>query len=167
MAHFAEVSESNIVLRVVVVADEQEHRGQEFMADDLGQGGTWVQTSYWGSIRNKFSAIGDTYDEALDAFVQSPPYPSWVTLNTSVSPFQWEAPVERPDSGHLWDDATQTWVQPEQPFPSWVLDEATTEWHPPTPRPDETRIGEHEGEEFEYPVLFQWDEDTTSWVEVD
>ena len=155
MAHFAEVSESNIVLRVVVVADEQEHRGQEFMADDLGQGGTWVQTSYWGSIRNKFSAIGDTYDEALDAFVQSPPYPSWVTLNTSVSPFQWEAPVERPDSGHLWDDATQTWVQPEQPFPSWVWTGGW--WLPPIPYP---------GGGPQTAPFYDWDEATTSWVEV-
>ena len=150
MAHFAEISESNIVLRVLVVADEQEHRGQEFMADDLGLGGTWVQTSYWGSIRNKFSAIGDTYDEALDAFVPSPPYPSWV-LNTSVSPFQWEAPVERPDGGHLWDEDTQTWVQPEQPFPSWAWTDGR--WTAPTPYPDD-------GNQYD------WDEDTTSWVEV-
>jgi hypothetical protein len=155
MAHFAEISESNIVLRVVVVADEQEHRGQEFMADDLGQGGTWVQTSYWGSIRNKFSAIGDTYDEALDAFVQSPPYPSWVTLNTSVSPFQWEAPVERPDSGHLWDEDTQTWVQPEQPFPSWVWTGGW--WLPPIPYP---------GGGPQTAPFYDWDEATTSWVEV-
>ena len=155
MAHFAEVSESNIVLRVVVVADEQEHRGQEFMADDLGQGGTWVQTSYWGSIRNKFSAIGDTYDEALDAFVQSPPYPSWVTLNTSVSPFQWEAPVERPDSGHLWDEDTQTWVQPEQPYPSWVWTGGW--WLPPIPYP---------GGGPQTAPFYDWDEATTSWVEV-
>ena len=46
MAHFAEIDADNIVLRVLVVSNEDEHRGQEFLADDLSLGSTWVQTSY-------------------------------------------------------------------------------------------------------------------------
>ena len=46
MAHFAEIDENNLVTRVLVVPDAQENRGQEFLAGDLGLGGTWKKTSY-------------------------------------------------------------------------------------------------------------------------
>jgi hypothetical protein len=68
MAHFAEIN-NNVVLRVLVVPNEQEHRGQEFLADDLGLGGTWIQTSYNATIRGKFAGTGDTYDSVNDVFV--------------------------------------------------------------------------------------------------
>lgn len=68
MAHFAEIDSNNIVLRVLVVADKHEHRGQEFLANDCGLGGTWVQTSYNANIRGKFAGVGDIYDEVNDEF---------------------------------------------------------------------------------------------------
>jgi hypothetical protein len=68
MAHFAEIDSNNVVLRVLVVADEHEHRGQEFLADDCGLGGTWIQTSYNGNIRGKFAGMDDIYDEVNDEF---------------------------------------------------------------------------------------------------
>ena len=46
MAHFAEIDENNIVVRVLVVANDLEHKGAEFLANDLGLGGTWIQTSF-------------------------------------------------------------------------------------------------------------------------
>ena len=46
MAHFAQIDENNVVTQVLVVPDEQEHRGEDFLANDLGLGGRWVQTSY-------------------------------------------------------------------------------------------------------------------------
>lgn len=45
MAHFAKI-ENNVVIDVVVVPDEQEHRGHDYLAVDLRLGGTWLQTSY-------------------------------------------------------------------------------------------------------------------------
>lgn len=72
MAHFAEIDLNNVVLRVLVVADEHEHRGQEFLADDCNLGGTWIQTSYNGNIRGKFAAIDDIYDETSDEFYPVP-----------------------------------------------------------------------------------------------
>lgn len=69
MAHFAEINGENVVVRVLVVPDTQEHRGQEFLADDLGLGGTWVQTSYNATIRKNYAGIGMTYDSARDAFI--------------------------------------------------------------------------------------------------
>lgn len=73
MAHFAEINSESIVSRVLVVPNDQEHRGQEFLSQDLGLGGTWIQTSYNGNFRNKFAGIGDLYDPDLDIFVSTEP----------------------------------------------------------------------------------------------
>ena len=73
MAHFAELDENNIVLRVLVVPDEQEHRGQEYLADELGLGGIWRQTSYNARIRKNYAGIGYTYDAGRDAFIAPKP----------------------------------------------------------------------------------------------
>jgi hypothetical protein len=69
MAHFAKVDDDNIVTEVVVVANEIEDRGEEFLSQDLGLGGRWVQTSYNNNFRGIFAAIGYWYDEANDVFV--------------------------------------------------------------------------------------------------
>lgn len=73
MAHFAEIDNNNIVLRVLVVSNEFEHQGHDFLANDLGLGGTWVQTSYNGNMRKNYAGIGFTYDPVRDAFI--PPKP--------------------------------------------------------------------------------------------
>ena len=73
MAHFAEVDANNIVLRVLVVDDENENNGQEFLANILGLGGTWIQTSYNGNIRKNYAGIGFTYDAKRDAFIAPEP----------------------------------------------------------------------------------------------
>lgn len=69
MAHFAEIDSENKVIRVLVVPNNQEHRGQEYLADDLNLGGRWIQTSYNGKIRGKFAGVGDIYDEETDLFI--------------------------------------------------------------------------------------------------
>ena len=73
MAHFAQIDENNIVTQVLVINNTQEHRGQEFLANDLNLGGTWVQTSYNGNIRKNFAGIGYTYDLVRDAFISQKP----------------------------------------------------------------------------------------------
>lgn len=78
MAHFAEIDSNNVVIRVLVVANEHEHRGQEFLADDCNLGGTWIQTSYNANIRGKFAGIGDIYDENNDEFYSPKPDPQTV-----------------------------------------------------------------------------------------
>lgn len=101
MAHFAEIDENGVVLRVLVVPDAQESRGHDFLANDLGLGGTWVQTSYNARIRKNYAGIGMTYDATRDAFIPEQPFASWV-LNEDTC--NWEAPVARPDSidGEIW-----------------------------------------------------------------
>jgi len=89
MAHFAEISTANVVQRVLVVPDGQEHRGQDFLANDLQLGGEWIKTSYntrrgvhiRGGVpfRKNYAGIGYTYDATRDAFI--PPKPAgdnWV-----------------------------------------------------------------------------------------
>jgi hypothetical protein len=73
MAHFAQIDNNNIVLQVLVIPDFQEHRGQEYLANDLNLGGIWKQTSYNNRIRKNYAGIGFTYDEIRDAFI--PPKP--------------------------------------------------------------------------------------------
>jgi len=79
MAHWAEVDQNNVVLRVTV-GDNNDPAGDEgyqWLIDNLG--GTWIKTSYNGNIRKNFAGIGYTYDQTRDAFI--PPKPeegNWV-----------------------------------------------------------------------------------------
>ena len=109
MAHFAEVDENGLVLRVLVVPDAQEHRGQEFLVDDLGLDGTWVQTSYNARIRKNYAGIGMTYDNTRDAFIAPQPFASWV-LNEETC--KWEAPVKLPENSDqftFWNEESLSW----------------------------------------------------------
>jgi hypothetical protein len=73
MAHFAEIDETSMVVRVLVVPDSEESNGQDYLANVLGLGGTWIQTSYNGNIRKNFAGIGYTYDPVRDAFIAPEP----------------------------------------------------------------------------------------------
>ncbi len=77
MAHFAEIDSNNKVLRVLVVDNSQEHRGQEFLADDLGLGGTWIQTSYNSNFGGKYAGVGDIWDgeKFVSPIVEEEPLP--------------------------------------------------------------------------------------------
>lgn len=116
MAHFAEINENNVVLRVLVVDNEQEHRGQEFLSEDLGLGGRWIQTSYNGNFRKMFAGVNYTYNEELDIFLPPKPFESWV-LNETLG--QWDPPVERPiideDKATIWVEETQSWIIEDRP----------------------------------------------------
>jgi hypothetical protein len=116
MAHFAEIDENNVVLRVLVVDNEQEHRGQEFLSEDLGLGGRWIQTSYNGNFRKMFAGINYTYNEELDIFLPPKPFESWI-LNETLG--QWDPPVERPtidiDKATIWVEETQSWIIEDRP----------------------------------------------------
>lgn len=87
MAHFAELDQSNAVLRVIVVANdmlldngvESESKGIAFCQQLFGANTRWVQTSYSGSFRKNYASTGFTYGPVLDAFI--PPKPDgdyWV-----------------------------------------------------------------------------------------
>lgn len=107
MAHFAEIDGAGIVLRVVVVPEAQAHRGEAFLRDDLGLGGTWVQTSFTASIRRRFAGPGMRYDPARDAFILPQPFASWKLDKAG----DWVAPVPRPAGDEwVWEE-DKGWVQ--------------------------------------------------------
>jgi hypothetical protein len=107
MAHFAQIDENNVVTQVLVVPDEQEHRGEDFLANDLGLGGRWIQTSYNHNIRKQYAGIGYTFDEAADVFVAPQPFPSW-TLDEN---HDWQAPKAKPEDElmYFWNEETLDW----------------------------------------------------------
>ena len=55
--------------------------------------------------------------------------------------------------GYTYDEANDVFYAP-QPFPSWTLNHQTWLWEAPVPYPDDGK-------------LYRWDEDTTSWIEVE
>ena len=84
MAHFAELDSNNVVLRVLVVSNdditddngqEQESLGVAFLQGLLGTDTRWVQTSYNGNFRGRYAGIGFTYDPVTDVFVEPEPEP--------------------------------------------------------------------------------------------
>jgi hypothetical protein len=121
MAHWAEIDNNNIVTRVLVVGDDQDHRGQDFLATDLGLGGTWKKTSYNTSagvhtnggtpFRKNYAGVGFTFDEVRDAFYAPKPYPSWVLDEDTCV---WNAPTPMPvveGKMYTWDEAELSWVE--------------------------------------------------------
>lgn len=105
MSHWAEIDESNIVVRVLVGNNSEPDEGEAFM-NSLG--GTWVKTSYNGNIRKNFAGIGYEYRSEIDAFVPPQPFPSW-TLNKDTA--QWESPVPYPTDGimYQWNEELTDW----------------------------------------------------------
>jgi hypothetical protein len=67
MAHWAEINENNIVLRVTVGDNNEPDEGYQWLIDNLG--GRWIKTSYNANFRGKYAGVGDVYDEVNDVFV--------------------------------------------------------------------------------------------------
>jgi hypothetical protein len=79
MAHWAELDNNNVVLRVLVGDnnDPANDEGYQWLLDNLG--GTWKKTSYntvagahtngGTPFRKNYAGIGYTYDEGRDAFL--------------------------------------------------------------------------------------------------
>ena len=124
MAHFAQTANDKVT-RVLVVPDDEEHRGQEYLADDLGLGGAWVQTSFnthggvhYGSdgqpdggpaLAFNYAGIGYTWDGT--GFAEPEPYASWNLDENYV----WQPPTPMPDDDkpYRWDETGQAWIELE------------------------------------------------------
>lgn len=131
MAHFAEINEEGIVLRVIVAE-------QDFIDSGVvGNPDNWIQTSYnirggeynlgatqeeksqnkdSGNLQDKvartrknYAGIGYSYDLERGAFISPKPFNSWL-LNEETC--LWEAPVPYPDDGEKydWDEDIINWV---------------------------------------------------------
>jgi hypothetical protein len=103
MAHWAEIDENNIVLRVTVGDNNEPDEGYQWLVDNLG--GTWIKTSYntfggvhkFGGIplRKNFAGINYKYDVARDAFI--PPKPEGVHWELNEETCLWEDPTALKD----------------------------------------------------------------------
>jgi len=113
MAYFAQIDGDNIVLQVIVVADEDapdEAAGIAFCKSLCGTATYWVQTSYNNNIRTRYAGIGMYYDSARDAFYPPKVYDNWIFNETSKS---WEPPVARPSDydtvPYRWNQSSGAW----------------------------------------------------------
>jgi hypothetical protein len=125
MAHFAELNNSNEVLRVVVISnDDVDSNGGELSSEaetfvasivpHSEDGTAWKQTSYNNNFRKQYAGIGHTYDASKNKFILPQPYPSW-SLDSNDD---WEAPVTYPTVTEIdselvlinWDEDNQKWL---------------------------------------------------------
>jgi hypothetical protein len=79
MASFAEIDNSNTVVRVISVSNDvcgeptlqfpdTDSAGRAFIANTLNLHGTWLQTSYHATFRGCYAGIGYTYDASLGEY---------------------------------------------------------------------------------------------------
>lgn len=127
MAHWAEIDENSVVVRVVVTSNDMPNEGYDWLIENLG--GTWLQTSYntragiymepnssppvphedqSKAFRGNYAGVDFTYSPDLDAFIPPQPFSSW-SLNEET--FQWEPPVEMPGVDYAWDEDSLSWVE--------------------------------------------------------
>ena len=119
MSHFAEIDETNTVLRVIVAEQDFINTGA------VGDPSKWIQTSYntrggvhYGQdgqpdggeqMRKNYAGIGYTYDAGRDAFIPPKPFPSW-TLDDETC--YWNPPTPMPSDITkiwTWNETTQSW----------------------------------------------------------
>ena len=161
MAHFAELDSNNIVLRVIVVSnDDVDANGGDYSTEaetfvetllpHSENGVAWKQTSYNGTARKQYAGEGYVYDAAKDKFLLPQPQPSW-TLNDNDD---WDAPVTYPTITTMadydafiisWDEDNLTWQGEAYDDSTWSADD-------PKSAPTIT--------------MFRWDKVNLAWNEV-
>ena len=113
MAHFAELDSNNVVLRVVVISnDDVDANGgdQSSAAEDFVEalvpassgGASWKQTSYNNNFRKQFAGIGFKYDASKDMFICPQPHASWTLENSGDC----KSPITYPSDGkrYIWNE---------------------------------------------------------------
>ena len=117
MAHFAELNSAGVVLRVVVISNDEllddgvecESKGVARCQKLFGTDTIWKQTSYNANMRKNYAGIGYTYNAARDAFIAPQPYKSWVLDEATC---QWQAPKQMPNDGrpYTWNEGLLRWI---------------------------------------------------------
>ena len=137
MAHFAKISEDNIVLQVLALDNKDTQNAEGVEVESIGQAylethnnwpaHLWIQTSYNTTgnqhslngtpLRGNYAGIGHTWDEENQIFWYFKPYPSWVK---DISIANWKSPIgDAPDdltdeekaagNFYKWNEAGQSW----------------------------------------------------------
>ena len=150
MAHFAELDSNNLVLRVIVISNEDvdanggdKHADAETFVSDLipheGSGSSWKQTSYNNNFRKQYAGPGGTYDPSKDKFISAQPFSSW-SLDVSDD---WKAPVTYPSVEE---------ISSKQVFSTW--NEDNLRWDGSVYNPEDLSID---------PVNYTWDAVNLQW----
>ena len=117
MAHYAELDENNVVIRVISGVNENDLDSEDFYSKETGK--VWKRTSY-NTVHNKhklggtpfrgnYAGIGYTYDPVRDKFI--PPKPEdYYVFNEEMC--DWEVPVPYPTDGkyYTWNETQMIWV---------------------------------------------------------
>ncbi len=119
-----------------------------------------VVTSTGNVIGNKVNAVINVNDDALldsdgneneslgiEFLTNLYGYSNWVQCSKETGGLR----KNSAGVGMVYDGDRDAFIS-QQPFPSWVLDEDTCRWEPPTPRPLDGMYG--------------WNEDSESWDEI-
>jgi len=105
--------------------------------------------SYWAKIENNVVVnvlVGDdSFPDRGESFIKALGG-MWLETVTDKSLRKNYASI-----GYTYDSTRDAFIPPK-PFESWVLNEDTCQWTPPTPRPTDGKI-------------YEWDEPTKAWVE--
>tara|TARA_R110000744_G_scaffold128835_2_gene236109 strand:- start:62 stop:475 length:414 start_codon:yes stop_codon:yes gene_type:complete len=134
MAHFAELDNNNIVLRVVVVGNDcvpsDEHIDGETWCINFFKGGNWKQTSYNNNFRKQYCGTGYTYDAAKNKFITPQPYPSWVLNDNDDWQSQVTYPTDTEDKKISWNEENLRWIATEMlnPVNNFNWDTSTLAW---------------------------------------
>lgn len=162
MAHFAELDSNNIVLRVIVVSnDDVDANGGDYSTEAETFVGTllphsengvaWKQTSYNGNTRKQYAGEGHVYDAAKDKFLLPQPQPSWI-LNENDD---WDAPVAYPTITTVdgdYDAFMISWDEDNLTWQGEAYDDSTWSAEDPDSAPTIT--------------MFRWDKVNLVWDEV-
>ena len=123
MAHYAYIDSNSIVVSVTVGKNETE------LINGLDTETYYAQGTPYTVKRTSYNTLGGVH-------------------NGGGTPYR----KNYAGIGYTYDTVRNAFIAPN-PYPSWVLDEATCLWTAPVPMPSEGGP-------------WQWDEATVSWVEV-
>ena len=134
MAHFAELDNNNVVLRVVVVGNDcvpsDEHIDGETWCINFFKGGNWKQTSYNNNFRKQYCGTGYTYDAAKNKFITPQPYHSWVLDDNDDWQSQVTYPTDTEDKKISWNEENLRWIATEMldPVNNFNWDASALAW---------------------------------------
>lgn len=161
MAHFAEIDENNIVLRVIVAE-------QDFIdSGAVGDPTKWIQTSYntyankhklgGTPFRKNYASPGMIWDPVRDAFYEPQPSSNF-TFNEETCTWDFPPKPEGDNRRYTYNYRLDKWellINPK-PFESWSWNEETYYWEPPIPYPESQLPNEE--------PRYIWNEDNMQWV---
>lgn len=125
MAHYAEINSSNVVVQVITGNNEASGGGLE--QDPLYWEKYYTQKTGKTYIKTSYNTRGNVH-------------------LLGGTPFR----KNYAGIGYKYDIEKDAFIPPK-PYNSWVLNNDTCLWEPPTPAPDNG--------------IYTWDEETTSWIQ--